>query len=389
MRSALRKDASVQSAPSEALGIYLHIPFCTSICSYCNFNRGLLDDALKRRYVAALAQEIRKAGDGSRVDSIFFGGGTPSLLDAEEASRLLGVCRTAFDVASDAEVTLEMNPESCSELYVSALLDAGITRISVGVQSFDDRELARLGRTHTASEARAALNSARRAGCDNLSVDLMLWLPDQTRADCAASVDAMLAMEPDHASLYLLELYPNAPLREDAVRGGWSLAPDEDAAAMYLDALDRTDAAGYEQYEISNVARPGRRSRHNLKYWQDGSWLGFGCGAHSTRCGVRWRNVSETGRYAASVEGARPIVEWRRRLLPDERLGDALLTGLRLTDGLELAELQRRYGVDVRERYGRQVRPYADAGWLVDDGARWRLTRRGMLVSNEVMRAFV
>lgn len=379
----------METAQPEALGIYLHIPFCTSICSYCNFNRGLLDDALKRRYVAALAQEIRKAGDGSRVDSIFFGGGTPSLLDAAEASRLIGACRTAFDVASDAEVTLEMNPESCSESYVSALLDAGITRISVGVQSFDDRELARLGRTHTAREARAALHAARQAGCDNLSIDLMLWLPGQTTADCAASVDAMLAVEPDHASLYLLELYPNAPLREDAARRGWSLAPDEDAAAMYLDALERTDAAGYEQYEISNVARPGRRSRHNLKYWRDGSWLGFGCGAHSTRRGVRWRNVSETGRYVASVEGARPIVEWRRRLLPDERLGDALLTGLRLTDGLELAALQRRYGVDVRERYGRRVRPYADAGWLVDDGGRWRLTRCGMLVSNEVMRAFV
>lgn len=379
----------METAPSEALGIYLHIPFCASICGYCNFNRGLLDDALKRRYVAALAQEIQRSGDGSRVDSIFFGGGTPSLLDAKEVSRLLSACRTAFDVASDAEVTLEMNPESCSEAYVSALLDAGITRISVGVQSFDDRELARLGRTHTAGEARAALNAARQAGCDNLSIDLMLWLPGQTRAGCAASVDAMLAMEPDHASLYLLELYPNAPLREDAARGGWSLAPEEDAAAMYLDALEKTDAAGYDQYEISNVARPGRRSCHNLKYWQDGSWLGFGCGAHSTRSGVRWRNVSETARYVASIERARPMVEWRRRLLPDERLGDALLTGLRLTDGLELATLQRRYGVDVRERYGGRVRPYADAGWLVDDGARWRLTRCGMLVSNEVMRAFV
>lgn len=386
---ALRKDASLETAPSEALGIYLHIPFCASICGYCNFNRGLLDDALKRRYVAALAKEVQRSGDGSRVDSIFFGGGTPSLLDAKEVSRLLSACRTAFDVASDAEVTLEMNPESCSEAYVSALLDAGITRISVGVQSFDDRELARLGRTHTAGEARAALNAARQAGCDNLSIDLMLWLPGQTRAGCAASVDAMLAMEPDHASLYLLELYPNAPLREDAARGGWSLAPEEDAAAMYLDALERTDAAGYDQYEISNVARPGRRSCHNLKYWQDGSWLGFGCGAHSTRSGVRWRNVSETARYVASIERARPLVDWRRRLLPAERLGDALLTGLRLTDGLELAALQRRYDVDVRERYGGRVRPYADAGWLVDDGARWRLTRCGMLVSNEVMRAFV
>ena len=379
----------VDAAPPDALGLYLHIPFCAAICSYCNFNRGLLDRDLKRRYVAALAQEIRKAGDGSRADTIFFGGGTPSLLDAGEASGLLAACRAAFDVAPGAEVTLEMNPESCTARYVSSLLDAGVTRISVGVQSFDDRELARLGRTHTAGEARAALDAARQAGCDNLSIDLMLWLPGQTRSDCAASVDAMLAMEPDHASLYMLELYPNAPLREDAARGGWSLAPDEDAAAMYLDALDRTDAAGYEQYEISNVARPARWSRHNLKYWQDGSWLGFGCGAHSTRRGARWRNVSDTARYAAAVERGEPVVEWRRRLSPDERLGDALFTGLRLTGGLDLASVERRYGIDVRERYGPRVRPHVDAGWLVDAGGRWRLSRSGMLVSNEVMRVFV
>ena len=311
------------------------------------------------------------------------------LLEAGEVASLLAACRSAFDVAPAAEVTLEMNPESCTEPYVAALLDAGVTRISIGVQSFDDRELARLGRTHTAREARAALDAARRAGCDNLSVDLMLWLPGQTRADCAASVDAMIAMEPAHASLYLLELYPNAPLREEAARRGWSQAPDEDAAAMYLDALDRTDAAGYEQYEISNVARPGRRSRHNLKYWQDGSWLGFGCGAHSTRDGARWRNVSETGRYVAAVERAAPVVDWRRRLSADERLGDALFTGLRLARGLDLAGLRSRYGIDVRERYRRRVEPYVEAGWLLDEGARWRLTRPGMLVSNEVLRAFV
>ena len=371
------------------LGLYLHVPFCSSICHYCNFNRGLFEDSLKRRYVDALRAEIERAGARSRVDSIFFGGGTPSLLDAAEVGTLIDTCRDAFDVAADTEVTLEMNPESASAAYVADLLVAGVTRISLGVQSFDDRELARLGRRHDAAGARAAATAIRRAGCDNLSFDLMLWLPEQTRADAAASVDAAIALAPDHLSLYLLELYPNAPLREDMARAGWSLAPDEDAAAMYLDALDRTDAAGYAQYEISNVARPGRRARHNLKYWQDGEWLGFGCGAHSTRDGARWRNVAETSRYIAAVASGHPVGEGRRRLAADERLGDALVTGLRLSEGVDPAALGHRYGVDVRARFGRAVRPFIDAGWLADTAGRWRLTRSGMLVSNEVVGTFV
>ena len=372
-----------------ALGLYVHVPFCAAICSYCNFNRGLLDEDLKRRYVAALTEEIERSGDGSRVDSIFFGGGTPSLLAAREVARVLAACRGAFDVAPDAETTLEMNPESCRADYASALIEAGVDRVSLGVQSFDDGELARLGRTHTAAGARAAFDALRAAGCGNVSLDLMLWLPGQSRAACAASVDALLALAPDHASLYLLELYPNAPLRDEAARRGWSQAPDEDAAAMYLDALAKTDAAGYRQYEISNVARPGRRSRHNLKYWRDGEWLGFGCGAHSTRRGSRWKNVSETARYVDAVERGAPAAEPRRRLSAEERLGDALITGLRLVEGVRLAALERRHGVDLRARYGADVDRFADAGWMVDAGGRWRLTRAGMLVSNEVLGTFV
>ena len=262
----LRSDGDLEG--EGALGLYVHVPFCAAICGYCNFNRGLLDEDLKRRYVTALTREIETSGDGRRVDSIFFGGGTPSLLAVEEVARVLDACRRAFDVAPGAEITLEMNPESSSAGYVSALLGAGINRISLGVQSFHDGELARLGRAHSADRAREAFAAIRKAGCGNVNLDMMLWLPAQSRAACAASVEALVALAPDHASLYMLELYPNAPLQEEAARRGWSQAPDEDAAAMYLDAFSRTDAAGYEQYEISNVARSGRRSRHNLKYWQ-------------------------------------------------------------------------------------------------------------------------
>ena len=382
-------EAEGGAADAGALGLYVHVPFCAAICGYCNFNRGLLVEDLKPRYVAAVTREIERRGDGSGVDSIFFGGGTPSLLAVGEVVRVLDACRGAFDVAPDAEISLEMNPESCCPAAVTALLEAGINRISLGVQSFDDAELARLGRAHTAARARDAFSAVREAGCGNVSLDLMLWLPAQSRAASAASVESLVGLEPDHASLYMLELYPNAPLQDEAARRGWSQAPDEDAAAMYLDALSMTDAAGYHQYEISNVARPGRQSRHNLKYWQDGEWLGFGCGAHSTRNGIRWKNVSETARYVDAVERGVPVAESPRRLSREERVGDVLITGLRLVEGVRPAAVERRYGVDVRARYGADVRRFVDAGWMIEAAGRWRLTRAGMLVSNEILSTFV
>ena len=371
------------------LGLYVHVPFCASICNYCNFNRGLLDRELKRRYVAAVEAEIARAGDGAAADTVYFGGGTPSLLAPPEVARILDACRRAFALRAGAEVTLEMNPETVTADYVSAVRDAGVTRLSIGVQSFDDRELARLGRGHTADGAAGALDAARAAGCDDVSLDLMLWLPAQTRGQCAASVDRLVSLAPDHASLYLLEVYPNAPLRDEMARGGWSQAPDDDAAAMYLDALARTDAGGLAQYEISNVARSGRRSRHNLKYWQDGEWIGFGCGAHSRRGGWRWRNVSETARYVDAVGRGEAVARERRALPAAERLGDALFMGLRLVDGIDTGAIRGRYGVDVMERFGARLRPFLDAGILVRDAERLRLSRRGMLLANEVMQAFV
>ncbi len=232
-------------------------------------------------------------------------------------------------------MTLEANPETVTEARLASYREAGVNRISFGVQSFRDDELTRLSRLHGAARARAAVAEARAAGFDNVSIDLMMWLPGQSVGQWLESVDAAIALAPEHLSLYLLEVYPNAPLKDEMARGRWSQAPDDDAATMYVSAMERLEAAGYEQYEISNVARPGRRARHNLKYWTDGEWLGFGCGAHSTRDGVRWKNVSATDEYIERVRASRSATEMRR-LSPDERLGDALFTGLRLTDGVDL-----------------------------------------------------
>jgi oxygen-independent coproporphyrinogen III oxidase len=390
-----------------SLGLYLHVPFCAAICNYCNFNRSLFDGALKTRYVEALVCEIGRAGRAGRAggagpadgtggaggrdaaDTVYFGGGTPSLLEPAEIGRLIGACREAFDVSRDAEVTLEANPESVTESSLAAYREAGVTRLSFGVQSFRDEELARLSRLHGASRARAAYLEARRAGFDNVSLDLMMWLPAQRVTDWLESIDAAIALGPEHLSMYMLEVYANAPLKDEMARARWSQAPDEDAEAMYFASLERLDAAGYHQYEVSNVARPGRESHHNLKYWLDGEWLGFGCGAHSTRDGVRWKNVSATDNYVARIAGGEPTATDFHCLTPDERLGDALLTGLRLTAGVDLDAMGRRYGVDIWARHGAELEPFVHLGCLRRDGTRLSLTRRGMLLSNEILAVFV
>src|SRR5436190_11175878 len=373
------------------LGLYIHIPFCSAICNYCNFNRGLFDADLKTRYLGALVSEINGHHSSTRhsADTIYFGGGTPSLLEPEEVAQIIAACEGSFAVARDREVTLEANPETVTVERLEGYRRAGVNRLSFGVQSFRDEELRRLSRLHGADRARAALREARAAGFDNVSLDLMMWLPGQSVSAWLESVDEAASLRPEHLSLYLLEVYPNAPLRDEMARARWSQAPDEDAATMYVTAMERLEAAGYEQYEISNVARPGRRSRHNLKYWTDGEWLGFGCGAHGTIGSVRSKNVSGIDEYIDRVAQGVPVASEIRRMDAAERLGDVLFTGLRLTSGIDLETVRGRYGVDVWKRYRVDLTPFVDAGLLLHDGSRLALTRAGMLLANEVMTVFV
>jgi oxygen-independent coproporphyrinogen-3 oxidase len=378
----------------------VHVPFCAAICNYCNFNRGLFGQAQKDRYLLALVDEISQAPDRPGpdlepetpgtvpVDSIYFGGGTPSLLAPAEIDRVLDACRRSFSVSGDAEITLEANPESVAPPTLAGYRSSGITRLSFGVQSFRDSELVRLSRLHGAARARAAYHEAREAGFTNVSLDLMSWLPGQHVSEWLESVEAAVDLGPEHLSLYMLEVYPNAPLRDEMVRGQWSQAPDDDAAEMYLGALNRLERAGYRQYEISNVARPGYQSRHNLKYWQDGEWRGFGPGAHSTRQGVRWKNVSAIDEYIACGRGPGLMVDIRR-LTPDERAAEALFTALRLSEGIRTDGVRDRYGVDVWARYGDALGRCVEAGLLLRTPERLALTRQGMLLAHEVMAVFV
>jgi oxygen-independent coproporphyrinogen-3 oxidase len=334
---------------------------------------------------------------------VFFGGGTPSLLEPDEVGRLLTACRAAYRLAPDAEITLETNPETATADRLSAFREAGVNRISFGVQSFDDRELARLDRIHSAGRAKEAIRAARAAGFSNLSFDLMFWLPGQSVESWMRTIDEAIAQTPDHLSLYLLELYPNSPLKEAMARQRpqssagaladerhpWVQAPDDEAADMYLAALDRLDRAGYEQYEISNVARSGYSSRHNVKYWQGASWRGFGCGAHSTVDGVRWNNVASTTEYIDAIGHGRSVTVGRHPLSPQSRLEEALFTGLRLNEGIECGNILRRHGVEPWIRYGPVLAPYVEEGLMWRTPGRFGLTRRGMLVANEILTTFV
>jgi oxygen-independent coproporphyrinogen-3 oxidase len=372
------------------LGLYVHVPFCAAICNYCNFNRGLFDESLKNKYVNALLEELRHASAaGPGADTLYFGGGTPSLLLPEEVAQIISTARAAFDLTRDAEITLEANPETIDGRRLEQFLRAGVNRLSFGVQSFRDDELARLDRLHTAERAAEAVLLARAAGFRNVSLDLMMWLPQQTTAEWMVSVDRAIALAPEHVSLYMLEVYPHLPLSAEMSRRAWSQLPDEVAAEMYEAAMSRFEEAGYEQYEISNVARPGRRSQHNVKYWADGEWLGFGPGAHSTYGGRRWKNVSSTDDYVDRMKRGVPVMTEQRTLTLDERLGDALFTGLRLNDGVEIQDLSRQYETDIWQKYGERLAPYLDAGLLLKEGSRIRLTRQGMLLANEVMSVFV
>ena len=373
-------------------GLYVHVPFCTSICNYCNFNRGLFDEGLKNRFVDALLEEMRGFCPYPvplPPDTLYFGGGTPSLLTPAEIKRIIEQSRESFGLIEDGEITIEANPESVTAESLEQFRASGVNRLSFGVQSFRDDELRRLGRLHSAERAVRAVSMARAAGFDNISIDLMMGLPGQDVRQWLATVEDAISVRADHVSLYILEVYPHLPLKEAIERHGWAQPPDDAAAEMYETAMAMLEDAGYQQYEISNVSRPGRESRHNVKYWTDGDWLAFGPGAHSTWRGVRSRNIASTEQYISKVVSGGSVTAERRPLTNDERLGDALFTGLRLIRGVDMELLSLRYGVDVWRRFGERLAPFVEAGILLRQDGRLRLTRAGMLLANEVMSVFV
>jgi oxygen-independent coproporphyrinogen-3 oxidase len=374
-----------------AAGLYVHIPFCSSRCSYCDFATGLYQSELAERYVRGLIEEIRTSQyAGENVDTIYFGGGTPSLLAPVQLQHVLAALYDSFKIATGAEITLEINPGSATPEKLRAFRSLGINRASFGAQTFDDAELAKLGRSHNSADALRTFAELRDAGFANVSFDLIAGLPGQTLAGWQHNIQQALDLVPEHLSFYLLEVHSGTPLAEH-IRRGIQPHPDEDlAGVMYEWMLEQALDADYEHYEISNLCRPGFYSRHNVKYWTAAPYYGFGCSAHSydgdTR---RWSNQRDVLKYVERVEsGASPVVEEQQLSVTDVR-AEAVFLGLRMMQGVDLRHYRESFGIDLRDEHADDLDRFCKAGLVELDGDLIRLTRTGALFSNEVFAAFV
>ena len=372
------------------LGVYLHIPFCAQKCAYCHFaiDPARPSDLRRDRYLNALHAEIG-ASRGGPADTVYFGGGTPSLIPPRQIGGILAAVRARYEIGPGAEVTLEANPRDLDERGFAELLSAGVNRLSLGVQSFDDAVLREMFRDHTGEDAAHAATAARAAGFKNLSMDLILGWPGETRERFLSSLRRLLDLSPDHVSLYVLETDGKTVVAHRASEGTLHLPDDDLVADLFNEAEDLLAEAGIRAYEISNFARPGFESRHNLKYWDDGPFHAFGMSAHGFEAGVRYWNEPTFASYCAAIEGRGSARAGERALSRKERLEEAVMTGLRVRTGIDRAAFRTRHGVDILEPFGEALRPSIDAGLLQVDEATVRLTRRGVLMSSEVLSALI
>jgi oxygen-independent coproporphyrinogen-3 oxidase len=363
-----------------SLGLYFHLPFCAVHCTYCPFAIST-DVSLQEAYVDALIREVDSPqrrrgteGDGD-IDSVYLGGGTPSRTSLANLTRLFGAIRSRFDLAADAEITLEANPEDVTAGAVAAWRELGVNRISVGVQSFHDDELRVIGRIHDRAQALDAVRTIVASGARS-NLDLILGLPNQTAESFRASLDTAIELGAGHLSLYMLDLEERTPLQVQVSRGRVNLPEDDLVADLYLEAVDRLGRAGLQQYEISNFARPGEESRHNLRYWSRSPYLGFGLGAHSFVGRERFANTREIRKYIELAPGARDFEE---ELSEDEVRRETIFLQLRQTSGMcyeDLVALRGKEGIEWIER-GLQ------GGWLRKNDGRVAFTPSGFLQSND------
>ena len=383
------------------LSLYLHIPFCLHKCGYCDFNTYALDDLLESGHVgrdwaagyaeALMAEMEGRAGRGglagARVATVFFGGGTPSLFPAEETARVLDRARALFEIAPDAEITLEANPGAADAGRFAALRAAGVNRLSIGVQSFGDDGLGRLDRVHTGEEARAAFRAAREAGFDNLSLDLMFGIPFQTVEGAGRDTEEAIRLGPEHLSAYELTVEKGTAFSARMAGGELRGLPEEETALEMWRLRDRLlGEAGYARYEISNFARAGFECRHNLNYWRRGAYLGLGAGAHGFLGGRRYWNRLRPDEY---MKNASDPTAGEEEVMGEKALGEALILGLRLKEGVSLDALAAACGESPEARFGPLIDQLGKDGFLARGNGTLRLTERGTLVANSVLAKFV
>jgi len=361
-----------------AVGLYIHTPFCAGKCPYCDFYSLSGSQELYDTYSAAVAVQLDNLG-GASVDTIYFGGGTPSLLGGKRLASLLDRTASCFSVSENAEITVEINPGDASSELLSALRCAGFNRLSMGVQSGVDSELGQLGRRHSASKAAAAVQNARDAGFDNISLDLMLGIPGQTPASLEQSIDFLCGLAPEHISAYILKIEPGTPFA--ARIGELNLADDDTQAEYYLQAVRQLAAKGYGQYEISNFCRPGKESRHNLRYWHCEEYIGIGPSAHSFYNGRRYYYPRDLEQF---VNAPRTIDDGEGGS-PEEYI----MLALRLTEGLTHTGYNKRFSAEIPDGIFRRAEKFIRAGLLVHNKNGIHLTPEGFLLSNAIIAALL
>lgn len=368
------------------LGLYIHIPFCRSKCDYCDFyslsGREDRMDAYQKALVAHL-NETAPLARGYQVDTVYFGGGTPTFYGEKRLKELLALVKKKFNLAPDAEVTMEANPDSVDRRMLTHLRRAGVNRLSLGVQSACDAHLEALHRPHTFAQAKAAVEAARKAKIKNLSVDVIYGLPGQTLESWKDTVEEVLALGAEHLSCYGLKVEEGTPLAGRVARGE-RLPEDDDQVDMYLWAVNRLDAAGYHQYEISNFAKKGCQSRHNLRYWLMREYIGVGPGAHSDFGGRRYSFLRDLDGYVDGVLKGGRIIEENDLLPKRERSGEYLMLGLRTTRGIEEWEYRREYFMNF-DPIEAKLAFFESKGWAERADRRWRLTPEGFMVSNQLI----
>lgn len=385
-------------------GVYIHIPFCKSRCSYCDFATDVFkNEETVERYVDALTQEVSdfklQTSNSSKnqrpktkieIDTIYFGGGTPSLLQSKQLEKILNAVHEKFSVAENSEITMEMNPATVTLETLKDYKSLGVNRASFGAQTFDDTELKRLGRRHTASDVRETIELLRSADFQNVSFDLIAGLPRQTLKDWERNLTEALKLSPEHISLYLLEIHEGTPLAEQ-IRSERQPLPDEDLAVeMYDLMLEKLTAKNYEQYEISNFSRKGFESRHNSKYWTFAPYYSFGVSAHSFDGeDTRSANERDTFAYVKKIEaGESPVVE-TFNLDENGRRAEYAFLRLRLNEGIDLGEYEKKFGVGLAAEYAEDLTRLRENGLIELDEKHLRLSKKGMVFSNEVFAVFV
>ena len=382
-------------------GIYIHIPFCVHKCIYCDFLSAPADDAVKYAYTKALINEIRNTADKQVIDkqindnqtrdkitSIFFGGGTPSVLPDGCIADILMAVRDCFDIEDDAEITMECNPGTVNESRLSEYRAAGVNRLSFGLQSADNNELKMLGRIHTFEQFVESFRLARKAGFNNINVDLMSAIPGQTEATLENTFDKVTALQPEHISAYSLILEEGTYLADNIDK--FPPVPDEDEdRRMYHMTKERLHSAGYERYEISNYSRKGFECRHNLLYWNRGEYYGFGCSAAGFIGNERYSDIRDVKKYIELNGDIEKLHENIEILTKEDAIEEFMFLGLRKMAGVDVMDFQRRFGVPIENVYAKEIEHNIDKGLLIRQGDMLKLTEYGIDICNTVMSDFI